>query len=96
MTPSPLKILVVDDEEAMQEVLRTRLESSGYSVYVGGTGAEAREKVLQIDPDLIISDVVLPDISGLDLMPSLIEDRHRPVILITRCSAAASRCRKTS
>ncbi|MEM1249215.1 MAG: sigma-54 dependent transcriptional regulator [Acidobacteriota bacterium] len=83
MTPSPLKILVVDDEEAMQEVLRTRLESSGYSVFVGGSGAEAREKVRQVDPDLIISDVVLPDISGLDLMPSLIEDRHRPVILIT-------------
>ena len=83
MSAAPLKILVVDDEEAMQEVLRTRLESSGYSVVLAGSGGEARRKVELADPDLVISDVVLPDVSGLELMPSLMADRHRPVILIT-------------
>ena len=80
---SPLKILVVDDEEAMQEVLRTRLESTGYAITLAGSGEEARAKVASVDPDIVISDVVLPDASGLELMPSLMADRPRPVILIT-------------
>ncbi len=83
MAKSPLKILVVDDEEAMQEVLRTRLESSGYDVAVAGSGEQARDVVSRVDPDLVISDVVLPDVSGLELMPSLMAGRSRPVVLIT-------------
>ena len=79
-----LKILVVDDEEAMREVLRERLESWGFEVAVAADGAGAERRVSTFDPDAILSDVVLPDASGIDLL-KLIRSagRERPVILIT-------------
>jgi len=68
----------------MREVLRERLESWGFEVAVAGDGAAAERRVSTFDPDAILSDVVLPDASGLELM-RLIRSagRDRPVILIT-------------
>jgi DNA-binding NtrC family response regulator len=81
---TPLKILVVDDEEAMREVLRERLESWGFEVSLAADGASAERRVTAFDPDVVLSDVVLPDASGIDLL-KLIRSagRDRPVILIT-------------
>jgi DNA-binding NtrC family response regulator len=79
-----LKILVVDDEEAMREVLRERIESWGFEVSTAADGANAERRVSTFDPDAVLSDVVLPDASGIDLL-KLIRSagRDRPVILIT-------------
>ncbi|HVR30514.1 MAG TPA: sigma-54 dependent transcriptional regulator [Thermoanaerobaculia bacterium] len=81
---SRLKILVVDDEEAMREVLHERLESWGYEVSTAADGAGAERRLSTFDPDAVLSDVVLPDVSGLDLL-RLIRSagRARPVVLIT-------------
>ena len=81
---TPLKILVVDDEEAMREVLRERLTSWGFEVSTAADGASAERRLAAFDPDAVLSDVVLPDTSGLDLL-RLIRGagRDRPVILIT-------------
>ena len=79
-----LKILVVDDEEAMREVLRERLESFGFEVSTAEDGAAAERRVAAFDPDAVLSDVVLPDTSGLDLLRMIRgAGRDRPVILIT-------------
>jgi DNA-binding NtrC family response regulator len=79
-----LKILAVDDEAAMREVLRLRLESWGYDVAVAADGAEARRLAESESPDAVVSDVVMPDVSGLELLEWLqAGDPARPVILIT-------------
>ncbi|MCZ6726243.1 MAG: sigma-54 dependent transcriptional regulator [Acidobacteria bacterium] len=77
-------ILVVDDEAAVREVLQMRLSDWGYDVEVAVDGATARAEVERTQPDLVISDVVLPDASGLDLLDLLRGPAPgRPVILIT-------------
>jgi DNA-binding NtrC family response regulator len=84
MGTTSLRVLVVDDEAAMREVLSARLEKQGFAVETAESGNQAQERVAAASPDLIISDVVLPDISGLDLLQTLkAGDPHRPVILIT-------------
>jgi DNA-binding NtrC family response regulator len=78
------KILVVDDEPAMREVLQMRLEEWGYQVRLASNGLEGREFVADYDPDIVISDVIMPECSGLELLRNLKGDRpDRPVILIT-------------
>jgi len=78
------RILVVDDEAAMREVLRARLEKWGFEVRTAEDGAQAQRLVEESQPDMAISDVVLPDISGLDLVKTLqTGDPDRPVVLIT-------------
>jgi DNA-binding NtrC family response regulator len=78
------KILVVDDEAAVREVLQVRLADWGYAVELAADGSEARRVVESAAPDLVISDVVLPDASGLDLLDLLRGPAPgRPVILIT-------------
>jgi DNA-binding NtrC family response regulator len=84
MPQESLRILVVDDEAAMREVLSARLQEKGFSVDTAGSGQEAQEQVEAHRPDVVISDVVLPDVSGLDLLQTLKSgDAHRPIILIT-------------
>jgi DNA-binding NtrC family response regulator len=78
------KILVVDDEAAMREVLDMRLQEWGYEVRLAQDGMEAKLFVESFDPDIVISDVVMPEISGLDLLKQLkAGKRHRPIILVT-------------
>ncbi|MBI2817607.1 MAG: sigma-54-dependent Fis family transcriptional regulator [Acidobacteria bacterium] len=84
MASRPISILVVDDDPAMRMVLDARLRNWGYNVLTASDGAEAEKCVRTEDPDIILSDVVMPGLSGLDLLRSLKEgDSQRPVILIT-------------
>jgi len=78
------KILVVDDEEAMREVLEMRLQDWGFEVRLAADGKAAEQVVQGYDPDIVISDVVMPEVSGLDLLRALKADHpERPVILVT-------------
>lgn len=65
---TPLEILVVDDEPAIRKVLAAFLEKAGYSVYQAADGLEAYERLSKGDIDVAISDVKMPDISGIDLV----------------------------
>ncbi len=77
-------VLVVDDEEAMREVLRSRLEAWGYRVGLAAAAAEAERLARESEPAAVVSDVVLPDASGLELLERLRADQpDRPVVLIT-------------
>jgi DNA-binding NtrC family response regulator len=78
------KVLVVDDEPAIREVLEMILQEWGYEVRLASDGAEAKEMVETYDPDIVISDVVMPQLSGLDLLRCLkAGNPNRPVILVT-------------
>ena len=84
MSSNALKILVVDDEAAMREVLEMRLESWGFDVCLAEDGARGEEMALSGNPDIVISDVVMPGISGMELLRSLkAGNPERPVILVT-------------
>ncbi|MGE5234807.1 MAG: sigma-54-dependent transcriptional regulator [Acidobacteriota bacterium] len=84
MADHPLKVLVVDDEAAMREVLAVRLASWGLAVCTAGSAEEAERIARSEGPDVVISDVVLPQASGLDLLRRLkAGDPARPVVLIT-------------
>ena len=79
-----LKILVVDDEAAMREVLEMRLQSWGFDVCLAEDGARGEEMALSRNPDMVISDVVMPGVSGMELLRILkAGNPERPVILVT-------------
>jgi two-component system OmpR family response regulator len=61
------RILVVDDEPYITDLLSTGLEFEGFAVEVASTGTEATQKVRATRPDLVLLDVMLPDIEGIDV-----------------------------
>src|SRR5262245_1707262 len=78
------KILVVDDEPAMREVLELLLQEWGYEVQSARDGTHGKELAESYDPDIVVTDVVMPQASGLELLRSLKGDKSdRPVILVT-------------
>jgi DNA-binding NtrC family response regulator len=79
-----MEILIVDDEAALRAVLSMRLERWGYDVRVASDVAEAERLVEERVPDVVLTDVVLPGASGLDLLRRLRGTGHRmPVLLMT-------------
>lgn len=67
-------ILVVDDESSAVELIVECLADSGYSIVTANSGIEAIEKYRQTAPDLLISDMVMPDLDGLSLIQFLQQD----------------------
>ncbi len=78
-------ILVVDDEENIRWLYKEELEEEGYSIAVAASGEEALQMVPEIKPDLVVMDIKMPGISGVDTLIKIKEiDKNIPVIL---CSA---------
>ncbi|MFD2173839.1 diguanylate cyclase [Rhodobacter lacus] len=80
------KVLIVDDVATNRIVLKVKLAGARYETIQAGTGAEALRLVAQESPDLVLLDVQLPDMSGLDVCHRLKADpatRHLPVIVVT-------------
>ena len=61
------KILIVEDEIALQETLSYNLEREGYQVTVEGDGIKALELAQEMEPDLILMDIMLPGLDGLEI-----------------------------
>jgi two-component system response regulator RegX3 len=76
-------VLVVDDEESYRHALTVGLSQEGFDVIVAANGAEARAAVRRDRPDLVLLDVMLPDISGIELCRELRAERDVPVIMVT-------------
>jgi putative nucleotidyltransferase with HDIG domain len=77
-------ILVVDDEEAIREVVSTMLESRGYGCTALSNGRAAQEFVRKQTPDLVLSDMIMPEMDGIKLLDWLREhDPEIPVIMVT-------------
>ncbi len=77
------KILVVDDEERMLRFIRLNLEHDGYQVIEALKGYEALDKMRTDLPDLILLDVMLPDIDGFEVLRMVREISTTPVIMLT-------------
>lgn len=80
------RILVVDDEKDIQELVGYNLMRNGYQVTMVATGEEALTRARSDDPDLVVLDLLLPGIDGLDVCKALKNDSitsHIPVIMLT-------------
>lgn len=80
------KILVVDDEEDIRDVLRITLEAEHYEVYEAENGEEGLKAILSKSPDLVLLDYKMPKMTGLEVCSKIKKDillRHLPVIMVT-------------
>ena len=78
------RVLVVDDDPRMLMMLRRGLAFEGYNVLEAQTGTQALEKLRDHDPDLVILDVMMPDVSGLEVLRKVrAAGENLPVILLT-------------
>ena len=78
-----MKILVVDDEDLLVKGIRFNLQNDGYEVITGSNGLEAVEAVQTQNPDLVILDVMMPEIDGLEACNKIREFSNVPIILLT-------------
>ena len=78
-----MKILVVDDEELLVKGIRFNLQSEGYEVITGFTGLEALKTAKAENPDLIILDVMMPEMDGMTACQKIREFSNVPIILLT-------------
>lgn len=77
------KILVVDDEESILELLRYNLEKEGYEILLARDGAEALEAAQREKPDLIVLDLMLPGVDGLEVTRTLRQRSKVPILMLT-------------
>ncbi|MCW8806176.1 MAG: response regulator [Ignavibacteriaceae bacterium] len=85
------KILVIDDLPENIFILQDRLAQEGYEVIIAYGGNDGMEKAYSTLPDLILLDVMMPDMSGLDVCKTLVNDeetKHIPIILVTAKAGA--------
>ncbi len=80
--PSHGTVLVVDDEPTIVEVVSRYMERAGYETLTAGDGPEALHLAGQHDPDLVVLDVMLPELDGLEVMWRLHDGEGRPVPVI--------------
>jgi DNA-binding response OmpR family regulator len=77
------RILVVDDEERMVRFIRMNLEHDGFQVAEAFNGKQAIQKLRDTTPDLILLDVMMPDIDGFEVLETIREGSNVPVIMLT-------------
>ncbi len=78
------KLLIVDDERNIRTLFRDELEEEGYEVETAGSGAEALDKVKAQTPDLIVLDIRMEDMTGLEVLEQIRREHESlPVIMCT-------------
>jgi DNA-binding response OmpR family regulator len=77
------RILVVDDEERMVRFIRMNLEHDGFQVSEAFNGKQAIQKIRDVTPDLILLDVMMPDLDGFEVLETVREVSNVPVIMLT-------------
>ncbi len=77
------KILVVDDEKPILDIIKFNLTKEGYEVHTAEDGQEALEKVEEVLPDLIILDLMLPKVDGLEVAREVRKKYDMPIIMVT-------------
>jgi two-component system, OmpR family, KDP operon response regulator KdpE len=84
-------ILVVDDEPRILRFVRANLKAAGYEVVLAAAGAEAIDACEQHDPDLVLLDLGLPDMDGMDLFGRIRSFSEAPVIMLTARDSAPAK-----
>jgi DNA-binding response OmpR family regulator len=87
------KVLVVDDEGKIREIVRLYLERDGFMVYEAQDGAEALEVFGEVQPDLVILDLMLPQIPGEELAEIIRRGSDIPIIMLTAKTSEEDRIR---
>ena len=81
------KILIVEDEKDLREVLKTKIENEGFITFVGKDGIEGLELAFEHHPDLILLDMIMPHMDGITMLKRLRKDdawgKKVPVIILT-------------
>ena len=89
--PKP-RVLVVDDDQAVRESLRRSLEFNGYEVHLAGDGAEALAGIGALGPDVVVMDVMMPRLDGLEATRALrTAGNDVPIIVLTARDAVGDR-----
>lgn len=83
MTDTNQRILVVDDEPPIRRYLRAALSAQGFTIYEAASGQEALNAVIADRPDIIILDLGLPDIDGIEVTRQLREWSQIPIIILS-------------
>ncbi len=79
----PAKVLIVDDEPQITRVLRTALSTQGYSLRVAANGVEGMEAVHEWRPDLVITDLAMPQMDGVELCRSIRAVSEVPILVLS-------------
>ena len=82
MTSEPL-VLAVDDEAGILRLVKLELSQQGFRVVTAGSGEEALRVAEEQRPDIVLLDIVMPEMTGLEVMRKLREQSNAPVILVT-------------
>ncbi|HYG94027.1 MAG TPA: response regulator transcription factor [Nocardioides sp.] len=86
------RVLVVDDDRAVRESLRRSLEFNGYDVHLAGDGAEALAGIGQVAPDVVVMDLMMPRLDGLDATRALrAAGNDVPILVLTARDAVGDR-----
>jgi DNA-binding response OmpR family regulator len=86
-------LLVADDEPRITKLVSMALSEEGFRVVTASSGEEALAKAEQIRPDIILLDIVMPDLDGIEVMRQLRERRQVPVILLTAKGSTADKAK---
>ncbi|WP_148615243.1 response regulator transcription factor [Nocardioides rubriscoriae] len=90
--PAKPRLLVVDDDKAVRESLRRSLEFNGYEVHLAGDGAEALAGIAAMAPDVVVMDVMMPRLDGLETTRALrTAGNDVPIIVLTARDAVGDR-----
>ena len=80
------KILIVEDEEIVLDLLQRKLTQEGYGVFIAKDGEEGLKKMKEVKPDLILLDIVMPKMGGIEVMEEMGKEpdlKKIPVIIIS-------------
>src|SRR5262245_8915928 len=88
MSTQPL-VLVADDEPRITKLVSIALSEEGFRVVAASGGEDALAKAEEVRPDIVLLDIVMPDLDGIEVMRQLREQRPVPVILLTAKGATA-------
>lgn len=87
------KILAVDDDPFIRKMFHSMLEQKGYNVFTASNGAEAITRALQIKPDIIFLDLMMPEVNGfqaLEILRQMEQTRSIPIIIVTARADSAT------
>ncbi len=78
----PYKILIVDDDEDIRHLLKYNLDKEGFTAYQASNGIECLEKIQEVKPDLVLLDVMMPEMDGIEVCEHIKADPKNKHILI--------------
>lgn len=86
MTEEPKTILIIDDDLNLQAMLNLTLRDAGYNVVMAEDGQEGLNKLVSVRPDLVLSDIMMPNMDGVEMFRQIkdrLQDSGTPIFIMT-------------